>query len=274
MSFAFRMPWRKKGEYSGKRKLQRARYSFPVRCHLAPEQHRVVQRSPCFTTGEEASSLCPTMGCSAAPRAPQPSRGGSCLRCRAPTAVLQIGGDPAPSRCSAPGAGARGRRDGCEGKDASCRHWGCLLISYHYLTSKAQCPEHHFSVLQQQLQQEWDVWIISNCITCWYHWCVLLYFAEGNIEGLPSCFRICWGKKGEPSFPFWILLNELSLHRRNCNSCKRAFSSVICEEGWRTARSRCVSGQGASCTQKGCCVCCGCKRITWVKQKNDCRKSI
>ena len=122
MPFTFGMPWGKKGEYIGKRKPQRAHYSSLVRRHPAPAQRRVAQRFPYFTTGEEASGLCPTMGCPAASRAPQPSWGGSCLRCRAPTAVLQIGGDPAPSECPAHGAGARGRRDDRVGKDAVCGH--------------------------------------------------------------------------------------------------------------------------------------------------------
>lgn len=40
----------------------------------------------------------------------------------------------------------------------------------------------------------------------------------------------------------------------------KAFPSVLCEEGWRTGRSRCVSGQDTSRIQKGCCVCHGFKR--------------
>ena len=118
MPFAFEMPWRKKGEYSGKRKPQSACDSPPVCSPLATQG---------WPQGGKPQASAPLWGVLGLPSPRKQAAAGTA------EPPLLFCGDLAPSECSAWGIGARGRTDTCTGKDAVRRHRGSL-INYYYLT--------------------------------------------------------------------------------------------------------------------------------------------
>lgn len=143
MPFTFGMPWRKKGEYSGKKETTESSLQLPS--------------SPASGTGVMVG--CPVVSlfhCRGGSLVPLPHRGASCSSEGSPAAeppplsCRSVGTQPPPSNLCV--------MQGQDGDGQPCGQGWCLwasgLFNCCYLTSEIQCPEYHFSVLQRQWQQE------------------------------------------------------------------------------------------------------------------------